>query len=196
MGPGGSQVSFFSLNTLHVCWEQGGSAKACRWSLPNRTVPSPKPWHCDREAWKYLAVLGIEKQFNRGTRKAYNTIIYWWIHVFPTLSCTLSHSFVLSSRRWLTEVYHVENGDFDKQTASAGVLHLPWGVPSFCSSQMIHWSGPSGVLATWISKLIILWWKIIVNAEVDLLFQKSSVALLLVRDHSYFTGFAVIRAAF
>lgn len=144
MGAGGSQVSFLSLNTLHVCWEQSGSASAQLEALPRpgdgvyqtELLSPSKP--CDREAWKYLAPLGTEKKFNSRTRKAYNTINCWLIHMFPTLWCTLSHSFVLASRTWLTEVHHRETGGFDKQTAATGVhapvmgsvmsLHL-WGDP-------------------------------------------------------------------
>lgn len=70
MGPGGSQVSFLSLNTLHVCWEQSGSASGQLEALPGpgdglyqrELLSPPQPLRCDREAWKYLAALGTEKK--------------------------------------------------------------------------------------------------------------------------------------
>lgn len=70
MGLGGSQASFLSLNTLHVCWEQSGSASGQLEALPRsgddlcqtELLSPPKPLHCDRETWKYLAALGTEKK--------------------------------------------------------------------------------------------------------------------------------------
>lgn len=55
-------------NLLVVSW------KVCQGLTKLELLSPAKPLHFDRANWKYLVALSIEKIFNRGTRKAYNTM--------------------------------------------------------------------------------------------------------------------------